>query len=266
MRQLWVHGSYMKALDARVLRDALEIQDTLIGPGFGHELGGGVNITGDDDAAADGPSEGSQELAGCCSDHVSEVTAWSCHSPLMYWNCSLPVLEDDADVLRTVNSQRGRRSSYNFTLQPLSVFAGKSFNGTRLLAADALVITIFDRSGGTIAEEFDRRSRRLALDASERWNFYPVSGSTYRNRLYEFRYQPMSMNDAWTLVLAYSLMLFYVLFSLRKLKAVKSVFGLFCTVIAQVCTHLFSFRRTGLIGDNCRCSYQSARASRYAVS
>ncbi|KAK0637677.1 Sterol regulatory element-binding protein cleavage-activating protein [Lasiodiplodia hormozganensis] len=234
MRQLWVHGSYMKALDARVLRDALEIQDTLIGPGFGHELGGGVNITGDDDATADGPSEGSQELAGCCSDHVSEVTAWSCHSPLMYWNCSLPVLEDDADVLRTVNSQRGRRSSYNFTLQPLSVFAGKSFNGTRLLAADALVITIFDRSGGTIAEEFDRRSRRLALDASERWNFYPVSGSTYRNRLYEFRYQPMSMNDAWTLVLAYSLMLFYVLFSLRKLKAVKSVFGLFCTVIAQM--------------------------------
>ncbi|KAL0260919.1 hypothetical protein SLS55_004611 [Diplodia seriata] len=221
MRQLWVHGSYMKALDARVLRDALTIQDKLIGPNFGHELGGGVNITGDEDATADGPLDDSQELAGCCSDRVSEITSWSCHSPLMYWNCSLPALEGDGDVLGTINSQRGRRSSYNFTLQPLSVFAGKSFNGTRLLAADALVITIFDRAGGSIAEEFDRRSRRLARDASDEWNFYPASGSTYRSRLYEFRYQPMSMNDAWTLVLAYSLMLFYVLFSLRKLKAVK---------------------------------------------
>ncbi|KAL1642378.1 hypothetical protein SLS58_005452 [Diplodia intermedia] len=221
MRQLWVHGSYMKALDARVLRDALTIQDKLIGPNFGHELGGGVNITGDEDATADGPLDDSQELAGCCSDRVSEITSWSCHSPLMYWNCSLPALEGDGDVLGTINSQRGRRSSYNFTLQPLSVFAGKSFNGTRLLAADALVITIFDRSGGAIAEEFDRRSRRLAHEASDEWNFYPASGSTYRSRLYEFRYQPMSMNDAWTLVSAYSIMLFYVLFSLRKLKAVK---------------------------------------------
>ncbi|EKG19559.1 hypothetical protein MPH_03423 [Macrophomina phaseolina MS6] len=222
----------MKALDKRVLRDALKIQDQLIGPGFTGEPSGGVNVTGDADS--DAPLEDPQRLAGCCSSHVPEVTSWGCHSPLMYWNCSLPAIERDEDVSRTISDQRGRRSSYNFTLQPLSVFAGKSFNGSRLLAADALVITIFDRSGGAVAEEFDRRSRMLAQEFRDEWDFYPASGSTYRNRLYEFRYQPLSVNDAWTLVSAYSLMLCYVLYSLRKLKAVKSVFGLFCTVLAQM--------------------------------
>ncbi|EOD48322.1 putative srebp cleavage activating protein [Neofusicoccum parvum UCRNP2] len=193
MRQLWVHGSYMKALDARVLRDALRIQERLIGPGFGSDLSGGVNVTGDADADALPEAE----TAGCCNPHVSDQIPWRCHSPLMYWNCSLPAIDLDEDVLSTIDSQKGRRSSYNFTLQPLSVFAGKSFNGTRLLAADALVITIFDRSGGTIADEFDRRSRTLARDSPDDWVFYPDTG-------------------------------------LRKLKAVKSVFGLFCTVIAQM--------------------------------
>ncbi|KAK7528651.1 sterol-sensing domain of SREBP cleavage-activation-domain-containing protein [Phyllosticta citriasiana] len=219
MRQLWVHGSYMKALDLVILRKALDIQNRLIGPGFGADLG---------------RLRAAQTSAGCCSSFVSNDTSWGCHSPLMYWNCSLDAMDADSDILHTINTQRGRRSSYNFTLQPVSVFAGKSFNGTSLLAADALVITIFDRSGGKIAEEFDRRSRSLAREPSEDWLFYPKAGSTYRNRLYEFRYQPLSTNDTWTLISAYSLMLFYVLYSLRKLKAVKSVFGLFCTVLAQM--------------------------------
>lgn len=240
----------MKALDRRVLRDALKIQDRLIGPGFAGDLSGGVNVTGDEDT--DAPPDGSQQTAGCCSPHVPEITSWSCHSPLMYWNCSLPSLDHDEDVLGTINSQKGRRSSYNFTLQPLSVFAGKSFNGTQILAVDALVITIFDRSGGAVAEEFDRRSRALARESEGDWVFYPSIGSTYRSRLYEFRYQPLSMNDAWTLVSAYSLMLTYVLFSLRKLKAVKSVFGLFCTVIAQVCSfssHIYGRALIGRVAD-----------------
>ncbi|KAK8193192.1 sterol-sensing domain of SREBP cleavage-activation-domain-containing protein [Phyllosticta capitalensis] len=219
MRQLWVHGSYMKALDPVVLRKALDIQDRLIGPGFG---------------ADNRRLRAAHDFAGCCSSHVSNDTSWGCHSPLMYWNCSLDAMKADPDILRTINTQRGRRSSYNFTLQPVSVFAGKSFNGTSLLAADALVITIFDRSGGRIAEEFDKRSRVLAQEAPEDWLFYPKAGSTYRNRLYEFRYQPLSVNDTWTLISAYSLMFVYVLYSLRKLKAVKSVFGLFCTVLAQM--------------------------------
>lgn len=236
----------MKALDPVVLRKALDIQDRLIGPGFG---------------ADNRRLRAAHDFAGCCSSHVSNDTSWGCHSPLMYWNCSLDAMKADPDILRTINTQRGRRSSYNFTLQPVSVFAGKSFNGTSLLAADALVITIFDRSGGRIAEEFDKRSRVLAQEAPEDWLFYPKAGSTYRNRLYEFRYQPLSVNDTWTLISAYSLMFVYVLYSLRKLKAVKSVFGLFCTVLAQV-RNSTGYKVPQLIER--RCLYPFARVLRFA--
>ncbi|KAF2145817.1 uncharacterized protein K452DRAFT_125935 [Aplosporella prunicola CBS 121167] len=238
MRQLWVHGSYMKALDSRVLREALSIQDKLIGRGFG--LPGGR--AGD---ARDGA------LDGACAPEAGGNALWGYHSPLMYWNCSMAALEADTDILHTINSQEGRLSYMNFTLQPTSLFAGKSFNGTRLLAADALVITLMDRTGGAVTDEFDRRSRMLTSESPDPWSFYPPTGSTYRHQLYEFRYQPLSINDASTLILAYSLMLFYVLFSLRKLKAVKSVFGLFCTVIAQMFISICaSFTVCGLLKIN----------------
>ncbi|KAF2089130.1 hypothetical protein K490DRAFT_38359 [Saccharata proteae CBS 121410] len=231
LRQVWVHGSYMKSLERHVLEEALEVQDRLIGRGFDNQGLRGLARIGE---VADNRSGNVPVIDNWCETPVSRNSNWSSHSPLMYWNCSPTALEADTDILRTVNSQRDRRTSFNFTLRPPSVFAGKLFEGPNVVAADALVITLFERLPSTISEQWNERTMALAKEAPGRWSVYPRDGLTYRSQLYEFRYQPMSINDAGTLVMAYLLMFGYLLFSLRKLKAVKSVFGLFCTVISQM--------------------------------
>jgi hypothetical protein len=75
----------------------------------------------------------------------------------------------------------------------------------------------------------------LAQNASELWSLYPEDGRVVGSQLYEFRFKPMSLNDDFLLAVAYFIMATYVLVSLRKLRAVKSQFGLVITVFAQAC-------------------------------
>ena len=232
MRQVWVHGDYMKALDRRVLREALRIQNALIADGFEEGMTSQISDTTTEGLKA---SDASMPFPDSRTPPSLRALSWGFHSPLMYWNCSLDAIESDTDILSTINKQSMQRSFLNFTLRPTSVFAGKSFCGKELLAADALVITIFDQTNSGIGKTWELRSTELAQNASELWSLYPEDGRVVGSQLYEFRFKPMSLNDDFLLAVAYFIMAIYVLVSLRKLRAVKSQFGLVITVFAQAC-------------------------------
>jgi hypothetical protein len=219
VRQVWVHGDYMKAIELPVLREAMLVQDALIGSGFEEE-------------------EGSMRFrdqyeAGCLETAAGQKWGW--HSPLMFWDCSMHALEDDKDLLKTINSRTTTQSALNMTLRPSSVFAGKSFTGTKLSAADALVITVFDQTESRLEHLWDMRTRLLAQQGSPNWNVIPADGRVISSRLYEFHFKPMTLSDDLLLAASYLVTVAYVVWKMMQLRAVKSWFGLLITICAKVC-------------------------------
>ena len=231
LRQVWVHGDYMGALQPHVLRDGLEIQDILVGNGFCHEAQ--KSATRPLYPTAELPSS-DEEFATLCAP-LSEPALWAFHSPLMYWNCSSAAIEaDQYSRLHTVNAQTHRASPFNFSLRTPSVFAGKSFTGSRLTAADALVLTFYDSHRCSLKDEWNQRVEALKAKADKRWQVYPTDGRAARSSIYEFKLEPMTLQDDILLALAYTLMAVYVIMSSRKLKAVKSKVGLVIAVFSEV--------------------------------
>jgi hypothetical protein len=243
MRQIWIYGSYMKVIEPDVVSKATEIQNYVLGTGSqqdaAHGEGAvqeGTNLVPNGIGSPDVDYGESNNSLGCKEAQAGELT-WGYHSPLIYWNCSKHAAESDPDLLSTINSQANRRSQLNLTMRPTSVFAGKTFVGNNLTAADALVITFFNNPALEIGRIWEKRMQDLAEKAPDRWWLYPSNGTLVRNKLYEFRFQPVSFNDDFALGVAYAMMALYVMFSLRKIRAVKSTFGLILTVLVQVCRH-----------------------------
>jgi len=106
------------------------------------------------------------------------------HSPLLYWNCSLEALENDHRVLKTVNDGIVLRSTAQITLRWASVLAGKHFSHQKLIAADALVISMFYHLNSTAGDEWDRQAARLAQQTKEHGR-YRVYGQNLQSTLYE---------------------------------------------------------------------------------
>ncbi|KAF1841152.1 uncharacterized protein K460DRAFT_389623 [Cucurbitaria berberidis CBS 394.84] len=235
VRQVWVHGDYMNAIDLRVLREAIHVQDVLIGSGFDGQ--GGAY-----------PSRHvlARDTRGCVAAGPGQKWGW--HSPLMYWNCSMAALEEDRDLLATINAHTRSHSALNITLRPSTVFAGKAFSSTEIRAADALVITLIDHTNSSLGDVWDSRSRRLAEELSPDWTIFPKDGQVMRNRLYEFRFRPMTLSDDLFLAASYFVTAIYVIWRMSQLRAVKSWFGLLITICAKMttciiasftlCTHL----------------------------
>jgi hypothetical protein len=222
VRQVWVHGDYMRAIDLPVLREAMHVQEVLINGGFD---------TKDSNAHAESHTL-SHDNAGCI--RAGEGGDWGWHSPLMYWNCSLSALEKDHDLLGTINAHKQAHSPLNITLRPSTVFAGKTFSSTRLRAADALVVTLFDQTNSTLDDTWDSRARLLAEKLSPEWTIFPPDGHVTQNRLYEFRFRPMTLNDDLFLAASYLVTAAYVIWRMMQLRAVKSWFGLLVTICVKV--------------------------------
>lgn len=216
IHQVWIHGSYMDAVNQSVLREALSIQDTILGEKTGCL-----------------PSFSTDEELDTRTSALQALT-WAFHSPLLFWNCSYDLIDQDTDLLRTVNNQSSRKSLYGFTLRPTSVFASKSFEKNKLTAADALVITIFDRVELSSTQDWNSRFAALTQDAPGRWSIYPEDTRALNSDLYQFQFKPMSLQDDLMLFIAYVLMIAYVLVSVRKLRAFKSKFGLVVAVFVEV--------------------------------
>lgn len=216
IRQVWIHGSYMSALNHSVLKEALSIQDTILGEETG--------------CLAPLSTDGGQDTGMSTLQDL----AWAFHSPLLLWNCSYDFIHQDTDLLRTVNNQSSRKSLFGFTLRPTSVFAGKSFEKNKLTAADALVITLFDRVEPNSSRDWNTRFAALTKDVPVRWSVYPEDTLALNSELYQFQFKPMSLQDDLMLFIAYVLMIAYVLVSVRKLRAFKSKFGLVVAVFVEV--------------------------------
>lgn len=223
MRQVWVHGDYMKALDKRVLQQALHVQNALVGHGLGEDTAG--------ERIGDAQSR-SPDQSGCLTaDHGRK---WGFQSPLMYWDCSLRAIEEDSDLLATINSKTHEHSALNLTLRPSTVFAGKAFANKKLRAADALVITLFDQTKSNLGHIWESRSRKLAQELGLGWYIFPQDGQITRSRLYEFRFKPMTFSDDLLLACSYLFTAAYVIWKMMQLRAVKSWFGLLITICVKV--------------------------------
>ncbi|KAF2019111.1 hypothetical protein BU24DRAFT_341274, partial [Aaosphaeria arxii CBS 175.79] len=238
VRQVWVHGDYMKAIDRRVIREALEAQRALVGDGFEE-----VTNSHEDDRSIPAASE------ACLTAKPGQK--WGVHSPLLYWNCSLEALDSDQDLLATINSNVDQQSVLNLTLRPSTVFAGKVFSGSKLQAADALVLTLFDQTNSTVGYTWETRSRKFAAELSPEWTVFPAHGQVVKSRLYEFRFKPMTLSDDIVLAASYLITAAYVIWRMMQLRAVKSWFGLLITICAKmtICV-IGSFTVCSFLGIN----------------
>ncbi|KAI0977400.1 sterol-sensing domain of SREBP cleavage-activation-domain-containing protein [Xylaria arbuscula] len=237
MRSIWVHGSYFQALDKEVLLGALELQDELLGPtvNFNPRQSPG-NL--------ERPAEASKYLTFKQRDSLHVVNgltneSWFFHSPLQYWSCSSDIINRDNDILATVDQRKNQPTSVNVTLRHSIVFSGKRFEDRRLVAADALVITLIHRRDSPVGSIWQEKVQALANSMTHKWRVIaPHEGRP--SHLYEFQFRLMSKVDAILLGSAYSLVLIYFLFSLSKLRAVKSKVGLMVTVVVQLALAIIS--------------------------
>ncbi|KAK0728088.1 sterol-sensing domain of SREBP cleavage-activation-domain-containing protein, partial [Lasiosphaeria miniovina] len=238
MRSIWIHGSYMKALERDVLLGALELQDELLGPTT--------------DFNPRHPEE-APVLPGPLADLTPEQRdsfhiingltpkSWFFHSPLQYWSGSADNIAADQDIISTVNAKKTQSTSVNVTLRHSIVFSGKRFEERRLVAVDALVITLIHLRDSPIGKQWVRKAEALAAtEMGDKWTIIPGDGRSTSSQLYEFQFRPMSWSDWAVLTVAYSLTIFYLMLRLSKLRAVKSWLGIMVTILAQITASIFS--------------------------
>ncbi|SMY20645.1 unnamed protein product [Zymoseptoria tritici ST99CH_1A5] len=228
MRQIWIHGSFMNALDKSVLKQALRIQQSLVG------------------------DEPSSSIAD--ASHVEarpDVLDRGYHSPLMYWNDSESIIDADANVLKTINEQKYALTSLGVSLRPATVLAGKKFDKDVVIAADALVITLMNHFEDDAGKEWHVKLQNLKQAVCQDCLLFPGNGQMENDRVYELSLKPLSLREHSALALAYGCMALYVLISLRRMRAFHSRFGLVVTAITQMtCSILASFTICGILKIN----------------
>ncbi|AEO62622.1 uncharacterized protein THITE_2040709 [Thermothielavioides terrestris NRRL 8126] len=239
MRSIWVHGCYMKALRRDVLLGALELQDEILGPttDFDPRQPPGPRMLPEPDADLDRQQRDFFHITNGLTNQ-----SWFFHSPLQYWSGSAEKIAADEDIVATVNERKSQTTSVNTTLRHPIVFSGKRFDERRLVAADALVITLFHLRDSPVGRQWVRKVEALARTSERdgKWQIIPPDGRSLSNQLYQFQFQPMSAFEWVLLTLAYSLTFAYLLLSLSKLRAFKSRVGLMVTVLAQIAASIFS--------------------------
>ncbi|KAF4120153.1 Sterol-sensing domain of SREBP cleavage-activation [Geosmithia morbida] len=234
MRFVWVHGSYMEALDRDLLAAALELQDELLDvtENFNPLGHAGYEPLPETDTGDFDLSPGQRDSVHAINGMTNE--SWFFNSPLQYWGCSRQRILADPDVVSTVNDMKNLTTTVNVTLRHSVVFSGKRFQYRRLLAADALVITLLHLKDSPVGQQWERKAAALAERVSDRWDVYPPDGRISTSRPYEFQFRPMSTQDTLTLTLAYGLAISYFVMSLLKVRAVKSKVGIMITVVTQI--------------------------------
>ncbi|KAM0470260.1 hypothetical protein ACHAPX_010048 [Trichoderma viride] len=231
MRSIWIHSSYMQALSPDVLLSALELQDELLGTtqDFGPGRYSGLPPPDDPNALLSPAQRDSLHVVNGLTDQ-----SWAFQSPLLYWNCSRQRILADDDILATVNDRKNQSTPANITLRHSIVFSGKRFEDRRLLAADALVITLLYRSASPVGRQWEKIAPSLPSKVGDKWDMYPANGQVSGSQLYEFKFRPITAQDSIIFAVAYAVALLYFLMNLTKLRAIKSKIGLIVTVIAQI--------------------------------
>lgn len=231
MRSIWIHSSYMQALSPDVLLSALELQNELLGTtqDFGPGRYSGLPPPDDPNALLSPAQRDALHVVNGLTDQ-----SWAFQSPLLYWNCSRERILADDDILATVNDRKNQSTPANITLRHSIVFSGKRFEDRRLLAADALVITLLYRGASPVGRQWEKIAPSLPSKVGDKWDIYPADGQVSGSQLYEFKFKPITAQDSIIFAVAYVVALLYFLMNLTKLRAIKSKIGLIVTVIAQI--------------------------------
>ncbi|CAK7211132.1 hypothetical protein SBRCBS47491_001015 [Sporothrix bragantina] len=240
MRSIWVHGSYMRALERDVLLGALELQDDILGSTKDFNPRCPSNKV----ALVD-PLTDLTELERNAFHVVNGLTnqSWFFHSPLLYWSGDREMIQADPDIVTTVNEHKNQHTSVNVTLRHSVVFSGKRFEDRALVAADALVITLIHLRDSPVGRQWERKEAELRAHLNpkwDKWDVYPKDAHNLSSQLYEFQFLPISIQDSVMLALAYSVTFVYLIQNLSKLPAIKSRPGLIVTVIAQIFVSIMS--------------------------
>ncbi|KAH6686682.1 sterol-sensing domain of SREBP cleavage-activation-domain-containing protein [Plectosphaerella plurivora] len=237
MRSFWVHGSYMKALEREVLLGALELQDEILGSTLDFDP-----RRPQSQRLSEKPSTDMTPDDRDAFHVINGLTnqSWFFHSPLQYWSGSPERIVADQDIISTVNYRKTQPTSVNITLRHSIVFSGKHFEDRRLLAADALVVTLIHLRDSPVGQMWEKKAQEVAAKMAGKWTAYPSDGRSQTSQVYEFQFRPMSVQDTLTLALAYGLVAMYFLASMSKLRAVKSKFGLIVTVLSQIVLSIMS--------------------------
>jgi len=237
MRSIWVHGSYMKALDRDVLLGALELQDELLGPTTDFNPRQHTNII-----EVPNPMVDLSRTERDAFHIINGVTdqSWFFHSPLQYWSGAASNIASDRDIVSTVNARKTQSTSVNVTLRHSIVFSGKRFEERKLVAADALVITLIHLRESPVGKQWVRKLEAIAASPTDKWTVIPDDGKSLSSQLYEFQFRPMSWTDLVLLSIAYSLTFVYLTVCLSRLHAVKSRLGLMITIVCQIAASIGS--------------------------
>lgn len=227
----------MQALNNDLLSSALELQDELLGPTEGFLPSAAQGISPYNGNSWPMPTE-SRDAVHIVNGLTNQ--SWFFHSPLLYWDCSKQQILADKDLITTVNERKTQSTSANVTLRHSIVFSGKKFEERRLLAADALVITLLHLRDSPVGRQWEHNAPLLTQKAKDKWDIYPQNGEVEKSQLYEFQFRPLSIYDMISLALAYGLTLLYFLTSLSKLRAIKSKTGLTVTVVTQILFSIMS--------------------------
>lgn len=227
----------MQALNREILLSALDLQDELLGAtqDFGPSKSFGSLPPDDFQSSLTPAQRDALHVVNGLTDQ-----SWIFQSPLLYWNCSRERILADEDILATVNDKKNQSTPANITLRHSIVFSGKRFEDRRLLAADALVITLLYRSASPVGRHWESVAPSLPAKVGDKWDIYPPSGRVSASQLYKFQFRPISVQDSVVLAAAYTFALLYFLINLSKLRAVKSKIGLIVAAMTQLFLSLMS--------------------------
>ncbi|KAF4628935.1 hypothetical protein G7Y89_g9211 [Cudoniella acicularis] len=219
IKQAWIYGSWMRALETDVLLAALDIQTML--------LGAGSCDTQEEHNVKNG--------LGGAAHNISTIF----HSPLFYWNCSVIAIKSDRSVIATVNSQTRRPSVANITLIPVSVLGGPVFSYNKLLAADALILTLLYKPESDAGAMWDTKAKVLAQYNMSRWQLHSALASP-DGTLLNVESGSISTEEKSVIWAAYALTALYIIFKIRDTQVLKSRAGLLIAIVVQVLLSIVS--------------------------
>ena len=240
IKQLWVQGRWMGALDPDVIHEAARIEEVLLG-----QIPSGATAP----RLKDDANGWSRESVGSVESE-SGVTDAFIHSPLLYWKDSSS-LESIDSILDAVNSNKHGKSAANVTLTPASVLSRPVESEGRLVAADALVASLFYKAGSSAGERWDERVEALPQSGNGNWEVYLNNAEGTGSRLFRFQSHPVSIQDDAIFLLSYSLVALLVFFCLSHVQTLRSKIWLLGAMALQVRidypTRTNAYRITGML-------------------
>ncbi|KAH8674483.1 sterol-sensing domain of SREBP cleavage-activation-domain-containing protein [Tricladium varicosporioides] len=155
------------------------------------------------------------------------------YSPLMYWNCSSAAIETDASPTKTINRKIHHPALDTSPVGPTSVFVGTTISNSKVVAANALVVTLFYKGESGAGALWDRKAEELSQYGDTRLGIYSPSPSGFGSTLFSLDHLPLGLQERVVLLSVYILIVIYLIIKIRHTSILKSRFGSFVAITLQ---------------------------------